>query len=273
MCKFYYVTVASGKEFILSYTQYSVKSLIKCGVNEINIHVVGNSESDLILLKNCLPYKINFYQIDEDLSVVKWKVYGGKRKYSFLKAVALYKIFGKPILDKYMIYFDGDVLWYKNPTSFFESKCEKTWFHHGKSFKKRSKAGKRGLTSKDINVSDFDSLSQWCSIPQAHLMIKYGAKIVPEREVVAGLYLLHPRDHESVLKMTYEGCVENMDKFVDHEGAGDQKPMNAALSILNTDWHGGSRFLCLEHVEYFDHFFGKKDLKEVFLRKVKEMGP
>jgi hypothetical protein len=272
MNKFYYVTVASGENFIRTYTAYAVKSLIRTGVPCSGINIVGNTDSDLKLLKELLPGDINFYKLEEDLSIVKWKSFGGKRKYSLLKAAALYKFFGKPIENKYMVYFDGDVLWYKDPTSFLETKCKKTWFHHGKALNKRSEAGRKGLTYRDIDVRNYISLSSWCSEPQAHLMIKFGAKIVPEREVVAGFYLLHPKDHEKVLRMTYEGCLENCDKFLTHEGAGDQKPMNAALAILEIDWHGGSRFFCPEHKEYFDHFFGKKDLKEVFSRKVKEMG-
>ena len=120
-------------------------------------------------------------------------------------------------------------------------------------------------------VNDYESLSSWCSIPQAHLMIKFGAKKVPEREVVSGLYLLHPKDHKQLMYWTLKGCEENSDKFHNHEGCGEQKPMNAALLIADIDWHGGSRFLCPEHTEYFDHFFGKQDLKKVFLEKVKMM--
>lgn len=271
MSKFYYVTVASGEGFIKNFTQYAVKSLIKAGISENDIHVVGNNKNDLKLLKLLFSANINFYRVEEDLSVVKWKSFRGKRKYSLLKAAALHKVFGEPIDDKCMIYFDGDVLWYRNPTSFFETKCQKTWFHHGKALNKRSEAGKKGLTHNDIDVNNYESLSSWCSAPQAHLMVKFGAKIVPEREVVAGLYLMHPRDHKRVLEMTYKGCLENSDKFINHEGAGDQKPMNAALAILDVDWHGGSRFFCPEHKEYFDHFFGKKDLKNIFLKKIKEM--
>lgn len=271
MNKFYYVTVASGDSFIRNFTQYAVKSLLKSGIDAIDIHVVGNSDKDISLFKKIFPKEINIYELNENLSSVKWKYHGGKRKYSFLKAAALHKVFTNPIENKYMIYFDGDVLWYKNPTEFFNTKCEKTWFHHGKGLQKRSKAGKSGLTSKDIDITKFESLSLWCSVPQAHLMVKFGAKKVPEREVVAGLYLMHPRDHKRVLEMTYKGCLENSDKFIKHEGAGDQKPMNAALAILGIDWHGGSRFFCPEHKEYFDHFFGKKDLKNIFLKKVKEM--
>ena len=166
-----------------------------------------------------------------------------------------------------MIYFDGDVLWYKNPTLFFDNKCEKTWFHHGKDLGKRAK-----IRRKHVKLNDINSLSKWISLPAAHLMIKHGAKVLPKREVVAGLYLMHPRDHMRVIKLTYKGCRENCGKFINHEGGGDQKPMNAALSILDIDWHGGSKLLCPDHKEYFDHFFGAKNLKKRFIKKVRKLG-
>lgn len=271
MNKYYYVTTASGKKFIKTFAQYSIKSLIKTGVPISSIHVVVNTEEDKNILLSLIKEKINIYIAQRDLSIAKWKYAGGIRKYSLLKAFGLHKFFTKPLLNKYMIYFDGDVLWYKNPTSFFDERCNKTWFHHGKSLSKRSKLTKQGYTIDDIDISNYKMLSKWCSAPQAHLMVKYGAKIVPKREVVAGLYLLHPKDHEQVIKWTYKGCIENCGKFIKHEGGGDQKPMNAALSIAEVDWHGGSRFLCPDHKLYFDHFFGVKKNKKKFVKKWNEI--
>jgi len=266
MHKFYYVTVATGKDFINTYTKYAIRSLIKAGMSPSDIHVVGNGKDDVNLLRNKVP-DVNIYKIKEDLSHVTWTVFSGKRKYSLFKAAALYKVFTKPVPGQCMIYFDGDVLFYKNPTSFFETKCDKTWFHHGKDLAKRA-----SISKDKVDITSFDSLQKWISAPCAHLMVKHGAKRIPDREVVAGFYLLHPRDHEQVLRLTYEYCIENADKFAKHEGAGDQKPMNAALSVANIDWHGGSRFLCPEHKDYFDHFFGKKNMKDEFRRKAKQIG-
>ena len=267
MSKFYYVTVATGDGFIKDYTQYAIKSLMKSGISPDDIYFVGNSKRDRRLIKSLCPDLINVSSISEDLSKVVWKRFGGKRKYSLFKAAALYKKFENPIPDRYMIYFDGDVLWYKDPTPFFETKCEKTWFHHGKDLEKRA-----SIKRKKVDIKSFDSLGKWCSLPMAHLMAKYGIKKLPDREVVAGFYLLHPRDHVAVLKLTYEGCLENADKFRSHEGCGDQKPMNAAINVLDIDWHGGSRFFCPEHVEYFDHFFGKEDMKSRFHKKCRKIG-
>jgi hypothetical protein len=266
MSKYYYVTTAAGAEFIKEFGQYAVKSLLACGVSGKDIHVVTNDKQDKELLQKLIPVSFNIYVAKENLSIAKWKYAKGKRKYSLLKAAGLYKFFPKPIKGKYMIYFDGDVLWYKKPDKFFDKYCEKTWFHHGKSLDKRSSLGK-----KDIDPSNYKQLSQWCSAPQAHVMVKFGAEVVPDREVVAGLYLMHPRDHKRVIKLTYKGCLENCDKFQNHEGGGDQKPMNAALCIANVDWHGGSRFFCPEHKKYFDHFFGSKSLKKIFKKKVSEI--
>lgn len=267
MNKFYYVTVASGEMFIRTYTQWALQSLLNTGVDPELVHFVGKDKSDINLIKRLVPSLENIHRVKENIGRAKWKYHGGKRKYSLFKSAALYKCFPKPIKDKHMIYFDGDVLWYKNPHEFFETKCNKTWFHHGKDLNKRSK-----LSKKQVNIKKLKSLSQWISLPAAHLMIKYGATHLPDREVVAGLYLLHSRDHAAVLKLTYKGCLENSDKFIQHEGGGDQKPMNAALSVLNIDWHGGSKFFCPEHKEYFDHFFGAKDMKKTFRRKRKQIG-
>jgi hypothetical protein len=272
MGKYYYFTAASGKKFINKYARISIKSLLKAGISASDIHLAINNDEDKKLVKSILPEITNLYMINEDLSHVVWKYSKGKRKYSLFKSAALHKSFPKPIEGRYMIYFDGDVLFYKDPSPFFDTKCDKTWFHHGKSLKERCPAGKAGRTVDQIDVTSYEDLSQWVSAPQAHLMVKFGAKKVPEYEVVAGLYLLHPRDHEAFLKMTYEGCLENADKFRGHEGGGDQKPTNASLSILDIDWHGGSRFFCPEHKEYFDHYFGKDDMKQKFWDRARKMG-
>jgi hypothetical protein len=272
MSKYYYFTAVSGSEFINKFTKYSVGSLLKAGVDASDIHVAVNTKEDKRLVNEVLPEIDNIYMIGEDLSKVVWKYSKGKRKYSLFKSASLYKAFPNPIEGKYMIYFDGDVLWYKDPTSFFDTKCDKTWFHHGKSLKERCAAGREGRTVDSIDVTSYEDLSQWVSAPQAHLMVKFGAKKVPEYEVVAGLYLLHPRDHAAFLKMTYEGCLENSTKFKKHEGGGDQKPTNASLSILDIDWHGGSRFFCPEHKEYFDHYFGKEDMKKKFWDRARNLG-
>lgn len=267
MDKFYYVTAASGKDFIQKFTNYSVRSLIKAGVPTKDIHVVVNDEKDEKIILRLIPELSNIYRIEEDLSYVVWKYSKGKRKYSLFKSAALFKIFPKPVEGSYMIYFDRDVLWYKDPSPFLKTKCEKTWFHHGKDLAERASIKKR-----EVDMTDLNSIKKWCSEPFAYLMHKYGCKKIPDREVVAGLYMLHPRDHEAILKLTYEGCKHNATKFRKHEGGGDQKPMNAAINILEVDWHGGSRFFCPDHTEYFDHYFGKDDMKQKFWKKARNMG-
>lgn len=267
MSKYYYFTAASGSKFINKFTKYSVGSLLKAGVDASDIHVAINNKEDRKLMKSLLPEITNLHMVNEDLSGVVWKYSKGKRKYSLFKSASLHKTFPKPIEGKYMIYFDGDVLWYKNPSPFFDTVCDKTWFHHGKDLDERSK-----LKKSQVDIENLDSLKQWCSEPMAYLMVKHGCKKIPDREVVAGLYLLHPRDHEALLKLTYEGCLENSTKFRKHEGGGDQKPTNAALNILEVDWHGGSRFFCPEHTEYFDHYFGKDDMKQKFWNRAKKLG-
>jgi len=263
---YYYVTAATGEAFITNFAQYAVRSLIKTGVPRKNIHLAINASDNKSKVKKLIPKGIHIHTIQEDVSYVVWALSKGKRRYSLFKAAALHKLFPEPIPNKYMIYFDGDVLWFKDPTPFFNTKNQKTWFHHGKGLDKRAK-----IKKEDVDIKDIQSLSQWVSEPCAELMVHYGAKVLPDREVVAGLYLLHPRDHAKVLKLTYDGCKRNATKFRDHEGAGDQKPMNAALSVLNTDWHGGSRFFCPEAAEYFEHYFGDAKAKEEFRTKIEEL--
>lgn len=266
MGKYYYVTTASGRKFIADFSQYAIKSLLQCNISCEDIHVVVNNKRDKRQVKGLIKENINIYIAKKDLSIAKWKYAKGKRKYSLLKAYGLSRFFPKPIVGKYMIYFDGDVLWYRNPEGFFDKYCHKTWFHHGKDLHSRS-----SIKKKKVDVKNFKSLSKWCSDPMAYVMVKFGAEIIPDREVVAGLYLMHPRDHEKVIKLTYKGCLENCGKFKNHEGGGDQKPLNAALAIAKVDWHGGSRFFCPEHTIFFDHFFGSKSLKRIFQKKVSEI--
>tara|TARA_Y100000310_G_C20643536_1_gene795292 strand:+ start:568 stop:1392 length:825 start_codon:yes stop_codon:yes gene_type:complete len=272
MSKFYYVTHASGDDFIKKYAQYAIKTLVSTGVNKNDIHMICNDSAEIKLFKKLGCEGINYYEANIDFSHVKWKYMGGKRRYAWLKSASMNKFFGEPIEGRYLVYFDGDVLFYKNPEPFLEKHCGKTWYHHGKSLKKRCPAGKAGKTVNDIDVSNYDSLSQWVSAPQAHIMVKFGAKKVPEYEVCSGFYILHPKDHKALMKWTLKGCEENANKFIKHEGGGEQKPMNAALAIKNIDWSGGSKFFCPDYIKYFEHFFGAKNYKDRFRAKVKEMG-
>jgi len=137
---YYYVTVGTNEKFLNTYTIHAIKSLIKTGVPEDSMHFVGGSKSDIKFIKKHIgKTNINYHVVSEDLSRVRWRYSKGKRKYSLFKAAALYKTFKNPINGKHMIYYDGDVLWYKNPKGFFDRKNKKTWFHHGKDLAKRSK--------------------------------------------------------------------------------------------------------------------------------------
>lgn len=263
---FYYATVATGDDFIKNYTQYALKSLLKTGIPASQIHCSVNDKHDRRVLGSLVPEIENVKVIKENYDHVVWKYMKGKRRYSYFKAAAMYKTFPEPIHGKYLVCFDGDVLWYKNPTEFLMTKKSKTWFHHGKDLQKRCSV----LKSK-IDPTNYESLSRWVDPAFAHLLIKHNITNLPEREVVAGFYLLHPKDHD-VLRLTYEYVKEIAKMFQKDDSAGEQKPFNAALCTLGVDWHGGSKFFCPEHSEYFDHFFGKKDLKKVFHKKVRKMG-
>jgi len=264
---FYYVTAASGEEHITTYAQYALKSLIKTGVSIENIYCVSNTKKDSQIIKKLVPNLKNIHIVNEKIDHIPWPYLQGKRKYSVFKSAALYKCFTKPMGDKCMIYFDTDVLFFKNPSEFLKTKWHKTWFHHGKDLKtvvvRKSRAGRK-MKKSEVDVNNYGSLSKWVSAPAAWCMIKHGAKILPDREAVAGFYLLRPEDHEKLLELTYENCLEIVKKFKDHVDVGDQKPMNAALNILEINWHGGDRFSCPEHLKYFDHYFGGKSYKKRF---------
>ena len=266
MNKYYYVTAAAGKPFIVDYTQYALKSLIRAGAPIEDIHCVLHKKSEEKLIRKLVPKLQNTHVLPEKIDHVTWQYAGGKWVFAFFKAAAMHKLFGEPKKGKYLIHFDGDVLWYKNPSPFFDTKNKKTWYHHGKDLAKRAT-----IKRSKVDIKSVKSLSKWVSEPCAYLMVKSNATRLPEREVVSGLYLLHPKDHAALLKTTYEGCKRNAKKFRRHEGGGEQKPMNAALNILNIDWHGGSRFFCPEHVKFFDHFFGSKREKRKFRKLIREM--
>jgi hypothetical protein len=199
---------------------------------------------------------------------VKWTYMKGKRKFSYFKAGAMYVLAKSKLSGKYIVSFDGDVLFYKDPKPFLQTKSEKTWFHHGKDLQKRCSVPKNA-----IDTQDYNSVKQWIEESWAYLSIKHNIPL-PDREVVAGFYLLHPRDYR-LLGLTWQYVQEISNMFIKGAGkgsAGEQKPFNAALSKLNIDWHGGSRFFCPEHKEYFDHFFGARDQKQAFRHKVKKLG-
>jgi len=262
----YYVTAASGEKHIHKYAQYALRSLIKTGVDISTINCVVNSKDEKELLKKLIPTLENIFILNKNFDHIKWSQHGGKRKYSIFKSLSLRTFFPKPKENSALVYFDTDVLFYKDPAPFLQPRSFKTWFHHGKILQDVvvKRCGKK-LLKEEIDIRNYKSLSCWVSEPAAWCMIKHSAKKLPDREAVAGFYLLHPRDHEALLKLTYENCLEIIDRFpAGHVDVGDQKPMNAALNILEVDWHGGSRFECPEHLEYFDHYFGVKANKVRF---------
>lgn len=271
---FYYVTSATGKEFITNYSQYAVRSLIAFGVDPSDVHVIVNKEKDRTLFSSLVPEVKNFYVAGESLGHIGWKYMGGKRKYSLFKAAGLYKFFSEPKEGSKMVYFDGDVLFFKHPEPFLKKYEDKTWFHHGKTNENCAyKRTKKNIKKEQIKLDNYKSLSDWVSAPCAWLMQKHGAKIVPDLQICAGFYIMHPKDHEAVIRLTYEYCKElaNEKKFDGHPDVGDQKPMNAALSVLETDFHGGSRFDCPEHEEYFIHYFGSGAQKSSFQDDLKRI--
>lgn len=272
---FYYVMAASGESHIKKYAQFALRSLIKTGVAVEDIHCIVNVKKDLKVIKKLVPELKNIYIVNEKLDHIKWQSHGGKRKYSVFKAAGLYKCFTKPVEDKCMVYFDTDVLFFKDPMEFLETKWHKTWFHHGKDLAtvvvRKSRAGRK-MAKSEVDINNYKSLSKWVSAPAAWCMIKHKAKRLPDKEAVAGFYILRPEDHEKLLKLTYENCLEIIKQFNNHIDVGDQKPMNAALNILEIDWHGGDRFACPEHLEYFEHYFGVKARKKEFNDTIRRLG-
>lgn len=270
---YYYVICASGKDYIGRYAQYAAKSILRAGVDSTNLHICVNTKEDRRVFKRLVPKTINLHLIQEDIDWVKWTYCGKIRRYSLFKIAALYKTFPKPVSGKALVYLDGDVLFFKNPKPFFDKINHKTWFHHGKDYSFRA-VRDYGITEEDVDVEDYDSLSKWVPGPTAYLLLKYGMSYFPKTEAVAGLYVLHPRDHAKLLAKTYKYTLEiaKNPKFMRHPGAGDQKPMNAALNVLNIDWHGGHRKAWSECADYMYHYFGIKDMKNRFRVKVKELG-
>lgn len=271
---FYYVACATGRKHILAEAQCSLKSLIKTGVPVEDIYFIVNTEKDKKVIAGCIPELTNIFIANIDLSIVKWRYMKGRRKFSFFKAASLKKFFAKPKIDRHMVYFDTDVLFFKNPFDFLIRHKDKTWFHHGKINEivavKRNKG--KPIKAKNIDINKMSSLSIWVSKPCAYLMIKHGATKLPPRQVCAGFYILHPDDHSKLIKTTYKYCKEIAGKFIKSPDVGDQKPMNAAISVLDIDYTGGSRFDCPDHIDYFEHYFGTKGRKRDFYNKIKEIG-
>lgn len=270
--KLYYLTAATGVRFIKDQAQYALKSLLRWIPSE-DIYCCVNTEADRELVQRKVPELQNVPVLNEPLGHIKWTYMKGKRKYSVFKAAALHKTFPEPVEDSALVYFDGDVLFYKDPTEYLRARAHKTWFHHGKYNAKLAKrrTGKT-LTPADIDMTSRKSLGQWVSVPCAYLMMRHGSTALPEKQVCAGFFVLHPRDHEVLLRVTYEYCQELAPHFKDSPDVGDQKPMNAAISVHNIDFHGGDRLLCPEHTEVFDHFFGTKAARKAFDDKVRTMG-
>lgn len=273
LVKYYYITCATGIEYIRQYSQFAVKSLLYSGISPLDIHVCVRTKEERKEFKKLISKKINFHIVCEDLSRVRWTYFGGLRKYSVFKIGALVKVFPKPIPGKSLVYFDGDVLFFKNPEPFFDTINSKTWFHHIKDYSFRATKD-YGITEKEIDVKNYESLSKWVPPTMAHLLLKYGMSHFPRVHACAGLYVLHPRDHKLLLSKTYEFTWEiaNLRKFDRDPTVGDQKPMNAVLNIFNVDWHGGHNGEMRDCKKYMDHYFGIKPMKDRFYKKIEELG-
>lgn len=267
-----FFTAAAGENHIKTYAQYALRSLIKTGVPIDDIYVAVNTKGDLKILESLIPQLKNINIVSEKINHIKWKAHRGKRKFSVFKAAALNKTFPKPIKNKCLFYFDTDVLFFKNPISFLMSKSNKTWFHHTKDLEvcsvRKSRAGRK-MKKSEVDINNYKLLSMWVSEVAAYCMVKRKAKILPDKEVVAGLYLLHPRDHK-VLDMAYKNCLLVVKKFKNHVDVGDQKPFNAAINTLGIKWQGTDRF-DPEHQKYFYHYFGTKKQKRKFFEDVKKL--
>lgn len=264
---FNYITCAAGDKFITQKAQYAVKSLLRAGISPDVINVAVNTKEERSLFRKLVPQIKQFHVLKVDVTKYKWGYMGGKRRYAPLKPIGITRVFpgGDP---NPIVMFDGDVLWYKDPTEFLESKAHMTWFHHGKDLAKRAK-----IKRQDVDMRDIKSVSQWCRYAFAYLLVKYGVTKIPEREICSGFYILHPNDTKTLPEWDVKGCniLANNKVMKKHDSAGEQCPLNAAMCALDVKWHGGSRFFCPEHVDYFDHFFGDITWKKRFNNRVKKM--
>lgn len=270
--KYYYITCATGIEYIRKYSQFAVKSLLRVGILPSNIHVCIRTKEEQKEFKKLISEDVHFHRVQEDLSNIRWTYFGGLRKYSVFKIGAIVKVFPEPILGKFLVYFDGDVLFFKNPEPFFDTINSKTWFHHVKDYSGRAKKN-YSITEKEIDVKNCESLSKWIPSTMVYLLLKYGMSYLPRTHACAGLYVLHPRDHKLVLAKTYEFTREiaSLRKFDKDPSVGDQKPMNAVLSIFDIDWHGGHKGQMKDCQNYMAHYFGIKVMKDGFYKKVEEL--
>jgi hypothetical protein len=255
MSKFNYVTCGTGS-YVGGYTLYAVKSLLKAGLAGECISVIVSNKEESVLFDNLLP-KANIKIPGIDMGPVRKLDH--KRQGFFFKAASLH-LCTKPEKGKFLVHFDGDVLFFKDPTEFLDRYTEKTWFHHGKSLEKNR------TPRSQINIKDKKMVGGYLgSVPAGYMFVEHGVKKLPEREGNTGMYIMHPHDHEAIYKLTYDLYIDYMKKFPKCK-IEDQKVFNTAMCILGTDWHGGSRWLCLDHEEYFNHFIcgdGKKRFRKL----------
>lgn len=271
--EYYYITCATGIEYIRQYSQFAIKSLLRTGVAPSDIHVCIRTKEERRELKRLVSKRIHFHRVQEDLSRVRWTYFGGLRKYSVFKIGAIVKTFPESSPGKSLVYFDGDVLFFKNPKPFFDTINNKTWFHHIKDYSFRATKD-YGITEEEIDVKNYDSLSKWVPSTMAYLFLKYGMPSFPRVHACAGLYVLHPRDHKLLLSKTYEFTQEiaSLRRFDRDSTVGDQKPMNAVLNIFSINWHGGHKREMRDCQNYMDHYFGIKPMKDRFYKKIEELG-
>jgi len=136
MSSFEYVTVATGEDYIRSCTVLSVKSLVYSGVKESCIKVIVNSEQESFYFDGILPSS-SLIIADIDMSPVS--LFRTRNQGLFFKTRGLRKCVPSPQSGKYLVHFDGDVLWFSNPENFLQQYVEKTWFHHGKGLVKEKR--------------------------------------------------------------------------------------------------------------------------------------
>lgn len=228
------MAVAQVKRTRYDYIQFSrwlISSLVKTGFPESKIVVICNSKE--------MAKKIGVGYSEIISCVVPFAT--GKMGW-FFKPVA-YSTAVPDILspNATMVMCDADMLFYKNPQSFFSKQKSNVWTLRREKYLRPSRKAVLAPRYISPRLDNFKDLAGYMGRTRAYVFLKYKMTKLPEMGLYSDLVSIKPDAYSKTIKLwreIYDDVIKT--KHIQ----GDQQMLDAAVRILNlTIEHGGVDFV------------------------------
>ncbi len=228
------MTVAQVKRTRQNYIQFArwlISSLLKTGFPESRLVVMCNSEE--IANKVRSGYKdILTHVVPFSTSRMGW----------FFKPIAYSTAVPEPISpNATMVMSDVDMLFYKNPQSFFLHQKSSVWTLRRERYLRSSRKSKMKKNHITPRLNNFEELAGYMGRTKAYLFIKHKMTQLPKVGLYSDLVSLRPEVYSKTIKLWREMYDDVMKtKYFQ----GDQQMLDAAVRCLGLKCeHGGVDFV------------------------------